>query len=72
MTVWLNRAGKHGEFEQKLLQENRIYLTWEKLASDLSRVPDRETLFAKMTPLYPDVKTKAIQNYVGQAWPFAH
>ncbi|MCR4310367.1 MAG: restriction endonuclease [Deltaproteobacteria bacterium] len=72
MTVWLNRAGSHGEYEQKFLQENRVYLTWERLASDLSKVTDRETLFAMLTPLYPDAKTKAIQNYVGQVWPFAH
>lgn len=72
MAVWLTRAGKHGEYEQKFLQDGRVYLTWDRLDSDLSKVPDRETLFAKLTPRYPDKKPKAIQNYVGQVWPFAH
>lgn len=72
MAVWLNRAGKHGEYEQKFLQDGRVYLTWDRLATDLSKVPDREVLLSILTPLYPDAKPKAIQNYVGQVWPFAH
>lgn len=72
MAVWLIRAGKHGEFEQKFLQDSRVYVTWDKLAADLSKLPDRKALFTIMTPLYPNAKTKAIHNYVGQVWPFAH
>ena len=30
MAIWLIRAGKHGEYEQKFLQENRVYVTWDK------------------------------------------
>ena len=29
MAVWLSRAGKHGEYKQKFLQENRVYITWD-------------------------------------------
>jgi restriction system protein len=35
MATWLIRAGKHGEYEQKFLQENRVYVTWDKLDEDL-------------------------------------
>ena len=28
MTIWLVRAGGHGEFEGKFLLERRIYVTW--------------------------------------------
>lgn len=38
MSIWLIRAGSHGEFEQKFLQENRVYVTWDNLASDLSKL----------------------------------
>ena len=30
MATWLIRAGGHGEYEQKFLQENRVYVTWDK------------------------------------------
>jgi restriction system protein len=72
MAVWLIRGGSHGEYEQKFLQENRVYVTWEGLATDLTILHDRKALFTIMVPLYPNAKTKAIQNYVGQVWPFAH
>ena len=29
MAIWLIRAGSHGKNEQKFIQENRIYVTWE-------------------------------------------
>ena len=31
MALWLVRAGKHGEYEQKFFEENRIYLAWDRL-----------------------------------------
>jgi len=41
MAVWLIRAGSHGEYEQKFLQENRVYVTWDKLNVDLSKLDNR-------------------------------
>ena len=72
MAVWLIRAGSHGEYEQKFIQENRVYVTWDKLAVDLTKLKDRKALFTTMTELYADAKPKAIHNYVSQVWPFAH
>jgi len=72
MAVWLIRAGSHGEYEQKFVQENRVYVTWDKLAVDLSKLKDRHALFTSMTQLYPDAKPKTIHNNVSQVWPFAH
>lgn len=72
MTVWLVRAGKHGEFEQKFLQENKIYVTWDHLSVDIGRMTKRSELFDAMTATYPDAKIKAIHNNVSQVWPFAH
>ena len=28
MAIWLIRAGKYGEHEDRFLNNNRIYLTW--------------------------------------------
>lgn len=72
MTVWLVRAGKHGEFEQKFLQENKVYVTWDRLAVNIGKLRERQELSDAMTHLYPDTKPKAIQQNVSQVWPFAH
>jgi restriction system protein len=48
MAIWLVRAGSHGEYEQKFVQEKRVYVTWEYLTHDLAKIHDRESLFALM------------------------
>jgi restriction system protein len=72
MTVWLVRAGQHGEFEQKFLQDNKIYVTWNHLAVDLSQLTSKQQLFSEMKSIYSDAKEKALHNNVSQIWPFAH
>ncbi len=72
MAVWLVRAGSHGEYEPKFLQENRVYVTWEKLDVDLAGLPDRSALTDAMTRRYPESKPKTIATWVSQVWPFAH
>ncbi|NTW29640.1 MAG: restriction endonuclease [Coriobacteriia bacterium] len=72
MAVWLVRAGSHGEYEAKFVGESRVYVTWEGLDADLSRMNDRAELVAAMTSRYPDGKPKAIMNWSSQVWPFAH
>lgn len=72
MSIWLIRAGSHGEYEQKFIQENRVYVTWEGLDVDLSKLPNRAALSEVMEQRYPDTKPKAIMNWVSQVWPFAH
>lgn len=71
MAVWLVRAGAHGEFEQKFIQESRVYVTWDRLAVDLSKLRERSELVSHLTVLYPDAKPKKILNWVAQVWPFA-
>lgn len=72
MAIWLIRAGSHGEYEQKFIQENRVYVTWDSLDVDLAKLKQRAELTAAMTERYPDTKPKAIMNWVSQVWPFAH
>ena len=41
MSLWLVRAGKYGEHENKFFDDNRIYLTWDGLSeADMSGIPD--------------------------------
>ncbi len=41
MAIWLIRAGAHGEFELKFTEENRVYVTWDNLDVDISKMSDR-------------------------------
>ncbi|SDZ79665.1 restriction system protein [Thalassobacillus cyri] len=34
MSIWLFRAGKQGEYENKFLQDKRVYLTCDNLNTD--------------------------------------
>lgn len=72
MAIWLIRAGSHGEYEQKFIQENRVYVTWDGLDVDLAKLRQKAYLTTAMTERYPDTKPKAIMNWVSQVWPFAH
>lgn len=72
MAIWLIRAGSYGEYEQKFIQEKRVYVTWDDLEKDISNLPNRDALYAFMDELYPDSKPKRLQNWVSQVWPFAH
>lgn len=72
MAVWLIRAGSHGEFESKFIQESRVYVTWDDLNVDLRSLEQRSDLTDAMMQRYPNTKPKAIINWVSQVWPFAH
>ncbi len=72
MAIWLVRAGSHGEYEQKFIQESRVYVTWKGLDVNLAKLVARSELAAAMTQRYPDTKVKTILNWVSQLWPFAH
>lgn len=70
MAVWRALGGAHGEFEQKFIQESRVYVTWDRLDVDLTKLPDRDALQTAMVERYPTAKPKAILNWVSQVWPF--
>lgn len=48
MGIWLFRAGKRGQFEEKFLADGRIYLTWNQLNIDLNQYKNRERLLQKL------------------------
>ena len=71
MALWLVRAGKYGEYEQKFIEENRIYLAWDRLKDDLSGMNNSEQLRALLERVYPDASKGRISNHVGQIWAFS-
>ena len=72
MAIWLVRSGSHGEYEQKFIQEGRVYVTWDGLDVDLAHLKEREDLLAALTERYATAKHKTILNWASQIWPFAH
>ena len=72
MALWLMRAGKHGQNEKKFLDENRIYLTWDRLSNDLSALKHRGQLRTLLEKVYPDAPKGRIRNHLGQIWAFSH
>lgn len=72
MPLWLNRSGRHCEHESKFFSDDRIYLTWGDLSTDLSNVKDRDELMCVLEKFYPKfTRSHRIQNS-GQIWAFAH
>jgi restriction system protein len=72
MAVWLIRAGSQGQFEQKFLNEKRVYVTWDGLNQNLANMTQRSQLIEALGNNDPDAKPKKLINHASQVWPFAH
>jgi len=72
MALWLVRAGEHGEYEQRFLNESKIYLTWNRLNNDLSKLDSQKELRKVMSDVYPNNSKKKNINQGGQIWAFSH
>lgn len=71
MSLWLTRAGRNGEYEQKFLEEKKVYLTWGNLNHDLTKPRDKSELQSVLSEHYPEAKSGKIINHSGQIWAFA-
>lgn len=71
MALWLVRAGKTGQYEQKFLDESRVYLCWYGLNEDLAEIANRGELQEVLADTYPDFKVGKIRQNSGQIWAFA-
>ena len=72
MALWLFRAGSSGEYENKFLDDNKVYLTWDGLKHDLSQLQEKRELYDFLLDFYSDAKMGAVRNWTGQIWPIAH
>ena len=70
MSLWLFRAGSNGEYEQKFLDDNRVYLTWDDLNIDFSPFPDKLSLQKHLIENYfnDEDKPGLIRNNMSQFW----
>lgn len=69
MSIWLFRAGSSGEFEDKFLTDNRVYLTWNDLNVDLKSFQDQTDLKDFLIEHYELPKAKTAVNWASQIYP---
>ncbi len=72
MALWLVRAGRHGEHEQRFLDTNKVYVTWDNLKHDLSRLATKQDLQQVLRDRDPNQTKGKVSNNSGQLWPFVH
>lgn len=71
MSLWLVRAGRHGEQEQGALENEVVTIGWNDLP-DLSDIKTKEELAELYVNVYPTAKKMQAANEVGQIWRFVH
>ncbi|MEZ7892670.1 MAG: restriction endonuclease [Candidatus Wallbacteria bacterium] len=72
MAIWLFRAGRTGEYENKFIEDGKIYLTWDQLNVNLKNFKEKIDLYNYLNENYPAEKPGRNRNWVGQIWPIAH
>lgn len=72
MSIWLFRAGANGEYENKFLNDNRVYLTWDDLNINLNKFSKKEDLYEFLVDKYNLEKEKTAINWASQIYPIAH
>src|SRR5947208_341479 len=70
MTLWMVRAGRHGEYEDRFLGDSRIYLTWDTFNSDLRTVASRAELAQMLREKWVNAAEGKVRNHAGQIWSF--
>jgi restriction system protein len=71
MAIWLTRGGKHGEVEQKQIDEGRIYLRWHGFADDIGGKSVGE-IQSMLRNAYPTAAKHRIVQNSGQFNIFAN
>ena len=72
MALWLVRAGKYGEHENRFLEDKKVYLTFNDITEDdLGGLKDYDAVRAFMAQKYPNESTHKLGNWSGQVWAFS-
>lgn len=70
MSLWVVRAGKHGEQEETAIKEHLVCHAWNELP-DYSSYRTRDDLRALYKQTYPGESEKQVIAGLGQVWRFA-
>jgi restriction system protein len=71
MALWMLRAGRHGEYEDRFLSTSRIYLTWgDTIPHDASSFTSRADVVQRLRDHWPNASEGRVRNHAGQVWAF--
>ena len=70
MSLWVVRAGRHGEQEETAVKEHLVCHAWNELP-DYSAFRTKDELRALYRETYPQETEKQVNSGLGQVWRFA-
>jgi restriction system protein len=71
MALWMLRAGRHGEYEDRFLSASRIYLTWgDTVCEDARGFTSRADVAQMLRERWPQASQGKVRNHAGQLWAF--
>jgi restriction system protein len=69
VTLWMVRAGRHGEGESDALATDVVGIGWPELG-DLTQIDSTEEIRTRLNATYPDAKPSTLANWAGQLAAF--
>ena len=72
MSIWVIRGGKFGEYENRFIQESKVYLTRDGFKTDLNKIPEQTELRTVLDDFYPTFPSSKLASWSDQIWSFAH
>ena len=72
MSIWVIRGGKFGEYENRFIQESKVYLTRDGFKTDLNKIPEQAELRTVLDDFYPTLPSSKLASWSDQIWSFAH
>tara|TARA_B100001250_G_scaffold409071_1_gene432664 strand:- start:407 stop:1417 length:1011 start_codon:yes stop_codon:yes gene_type:complete len=72
MSIWVVRGGKFGEYENRFLNDSKVYLTRDGFKTDLNKIAEQSALRSTLDEFYPTLPSSKISSWSDQIWSFAH
>ena len=69
VTLWMVRAGRHGEGENDALTTGVVGIGWPELG-DLTQIGSTKEIRIRLNATYPDAKPSTLANWAGQIGAF--
>ena len=72
MSIWVIRGGKFGEYENRFINESKVYLTRDGFKTDLNKIAEQPDLRTVLDDFYPTLPSSKLASWSDQIWSFAH
>jgi len=72
MSIWVIRGGKFGEYENRFINESKVYLTRDGFKTDLNKISEQPELRTVLDDFYPTLPSSKLASWSDQIWSFAH